>query len=53
MADAVSVAEDKPRHEFMYDWPAQITCSALRIIYTEEVNIAFEQLEEGNENALK
>jgi len=53
MADAVSVAEDKPRHEFMYDWPAQITCSALRIIYTEEVNIAFEQLEEGNENSLK
>ena len=36
-----------------YDWPAQITCSALRIIYTEEVHIAFEQQEEGNETAMK
>mmetsp|Transcript_13737 Transcript_13737/g.31794 ORF Transcript_13737/g.31794 Transcript_13737/m.31794 type:complete len:4493 (-) Transcript_13737:49-13527(-) len=53
LSEAVRAYEEKPRQEFLLDWPAQITVLTFRIVYTEEVNYAFDQLEEGNENALK
>lgn len=53
LSEAARAHEEKARHEFLFDWNAQVTVLTFRIIYTEEVNYAFELLEEGNENALK
>jgi len=53
LAAATRVMEEKPREQFLFDWSAQIVVVVFRIAYTEEVNIAFDSLEEGNENAMK
>ena len=54
LAEGVSTYEEKPREQWMFDNCAQISLVAASYIwYTTEVNIAFERLEEGNENALK
>ena len=53
MYDAVGVYEDKPKPEFQFDWCAMVAGTCSRIAYMEEVNIAFDQMEEGNENAMR
>ena len=53
MQDAHKAFDEKPRHEFIFDWCAELVSVVARIVYTEEVNWSFEQLEEGNENALR
>jgi dynein heavy chain len=53
MQESVSAFDEKPRHEFIFDWCAMLTACVCRIVYTEDVNWSFEQLEEGNENALR
>jgi len=53
MYDAVSVYEDKPKPEFQFDWCAMVSGTCSRIAYMEEVNITFDQMEEGNENAMR
>ena len=51
---AKSYEEAKDRHEWARDaCCAQMTVLVSRIIYTEDVNMQFDQLEEGNDNALK
>lgn len=41
------------RDAWLMNYPAQIVVVASRIIYTSEVNTAFERQEEGNKSALK
>ena len=53
MQDSHKAFDEKPRHEFIFDWCAELVSVVARIVYTEEVNWSFEQLEEGNENALR
>jgi dynein heavy chain len=53
MYEAVQVYEDKPKHDFLFDWCAMVSGTCSRIAYMEEVNIAFDQMEEGNENAMR
>ena len=53
MYDAVGVFEDKPKHESQFDWCAMVSGTCSRISYMEEVNITFDQMEEGNENAMR
>ena len=53
MQECVSAFDEKPRHEFIFDWCAMLTATVCKIVYTEDVNWSFEQLEEGNENALR
>eukprot|EP01051_Picozoa_sp_SAG22_P001082 SAG22_NODE_38_length_26325_cov_107.302067_20_plen_235_part_00 len=43
----------KPRHEWAVDWCAQMAVLVSRVIYTEDIGRCFDQLEEGNDNALK
>lgn len=51
--EAVVAYEEKPREQWMLDYPAQVALACTQIWWTTEVNIAFSRLEEGYENALK
>uniref|UniRef100_A0A4W3K7X4 Dynein axonemal heavy chain 17 n=1 Tax=Callorhinchus milii TaxID=7868 RepID=A0A4W3K7X4_CALMI len=46
ISEAILAYEDKPREQWIFDYPAQI-------IWTVEVGITFGKLEEGYENAMK
>uniref|UniRef100_A0AAR2IP24 Dynein heavy chain 9, axonemal n=1 Tax=Pygocentrus nattereri TaxID=42514 RepID=A0AAR2IP24_PYGNA len=46
MTEAVVTYEDKPREQWLFDYPAQIW-------WTSDVGMAFSRLEEGYENAMK
>ncbi|XP_071447818.1 dynein beta chain, ciliary [Hetaerina americana] len=45
--------EEKPREQWLFDYPAQVSLCGTQIFWTSEVNIAFSRLEEGYENAIK
>ncbi|KAK6170907.1 hypothetical protein SNE40_019193 [Patella caerulea] len=51
--EAVQGYEEKPRDQWLFDYPAQVALCGTQIWWTTEVNIAFGRLEEGYENALK
>jgi dynein heavy chain len=53
MSGAVQAYEEKPREQWLFDFPAQVALCGTQIWWTTEVNIAFARLEEGYENALK
>ncbi|KAJ3220317.1 hypothetical protein HK099_004389 [Clydaea vesicula] len=53
MGEAVYGYEEKPREQWIFDHPAQITLAGTQIWWTTEVNVAFSRLEEGYENSLK
>lgn len=44
---------ERPRHKWLFDYPAQIALAASQIIWTEEVNTHFESFQDGNEQAMK
>eukprot|EP00227_Mantoniella_beaufortii_P011774 CAMPEP_0197579874 /NCGR_PEP_ID=MMETSP1326-20131121/3768_1 /TAXON_ID=1155430 /ORGANISM="Genus nov. species nov., Strain RCC2288" /LENGTH=4505 /DNA_ID=CAMNT_0043143449 /DNA_START=243 /DNA_END=13760 /DNA_ORIENTATION=+ len=45
--------DEVPRTTWMFGQSAQNTITVSRMIFTQEINEAFEQLEEGNDNAIK
>ncbi|XP_062330264.1 dynein axonemal heavy chain 17-like [Osmerus eperlanus] len=51
--DAVQAYEEKPREQWLFDYPAQIALATTQIWWNTEVGIAFSRLEEGYENAIK
>ncbi|KAG8226803.1 hypothetical protein J437_LFUL002849 [Ladona fulva] len=51
--EAISSYEEKPREQWVFDYPAQVSLCGTQIWWTTEVNIAFSRLEEGYENAIK
>ncbi|XP_015735401.1 dynein heavy chain 17, axonemal [Coturnix japonica] len=51
--EAVVSYEDKPREQWLFDYPAQIALTGTQIWWTTEVGMAFGRLEEGYENAIK
>ncbi|XP_069945104.1 dynein beta chain, ciliary-like [Cherax quadricarinatus] len=53
MTDAVAAYEDRPRDQWVGDYPAQVALTGTQIYWTVEVNAAFSRLEEGYENALR
>uniref|UniRef100_A0A3B3RIQ7 Dynein axonemal heavy chain 17 n=1 Tax=Paramormyrops kingsleyae TaxID=1676925 RepID=A0A3B3RIQ7_9TELE len=53
MTEAVAAYEDKPREQWLFDYPAQVALTCTQIWWTAEVGIAFSRLEEGYENAMK
>ncbi|KAI8914343.1 dynein heavy chain and region D6 of dynein motor-domain-containing protein [Gorgonomyces haynaldii] len=53
LGEAVAAYEEKPREQWIFDHPAQITLAGTGIWWTTEVNVAFGRLEEGYENSLK
>ncbi|KAH7825191.1 dynein haevy chain 4, outer dynein arm beta [Monocercomonoides exilis] len=53
LGEAVSSYEEHPRDQFIFSVCAQIALVTNAIFWNTEVVVAFESLEEGNENALK
>ncbi|XP_043280370.1 dynein beta chain, ciliary isoform X2 [Venturia canescens] len=52
-SEAVVGYEEKPREQWLFDYPAQVSLCGTQIWWTTEVNLAFSRLEEGYDNALK
>lgn len=52
-SEAVVSYEEKPRDQWLFDFPAQVALCGTQIWWTTEVGISFARLEEGYENALK
>jgi dynein heavy chain len=50
---ALPAYEERPRAKWVFDWSAQSTVVASRTYFTQEVNQAFAEMEQGNEDALK
>lgn len=46
MSEAVVSYEEKPREQWLFDYPAQVSLCGTQIWWTTEVNLAFERLEE-------
>ncbi|CAH1164042.1 unnamed protein product [Phaedon cochleariae] len=53
IGDGVNSYEEKPRDQWLFDFPAQVSLCGTQIWWTTEVNIAFSRLEEGYDNAIK
>ncbi|KAG8139083.1 hypothetical protein E2320_001864 [Naja naja] len=53
ITEAISVYEEKPREQWIIDYPAQVALTCSQIWWTTDVGIAFSRLEEGFEAALK
>ncbi|CAF0885207.1 unnamed protein product, partial [Didymodactylos carnosus] len=53
LTEAVQAYEEKPREQWIMDFPAQVALTGSQIWWTVEVNASFAKLEEGYENALK
>uniref|UniRef100_A0A4W3JPZ5 Dynein axonemal heavy chain 11 n=1 Tax=Callorhinchus milii TaxID=7868 RepID=A0A4W3JPZ5_CALMI len=53
ITEAVAAYEEKPRDQWIFDYPAQVALTSSQIYWTTDVGIAFERLEEGYETALK
>eukprot|EP01135_Chromosphaera_perkinsii_P008680 Nk52_evm13s1444 gene=Nk52_evmTU13s1444 len=53
LQEASVTYEEKPREQWLLDYPAQLALAGTQIWWTTEVNIAFGRLEEGYESALK
>lgn len=53
ISEAVLTYDEKPREQWIFDYPAQSALCGTQIWWTTEVDLAFARLEEGYENALK
>ncbi|CAM9713793.1 unnamed protein product [Bubo scandiacus] len=51
--EAMVTYEEKPREQWVLDYPAQVALTCTQIWWTTEVGIAFSRLEEGYENAMR
>uniref|UniRef100_A0A3B3Y630 AAA+ ATPase domain-containing protein n=1 Tax=Poecilia mexicana TaxID=48701 RepID=A0A3B3Y630_9TELE len=51
--EAVGAYEDKPRDQWLFDYPAQVSLTGSQVWWATDVGIAFERVEEGFETALK
>ncbi|XP_033840356.1 dynein heavy chain 9, axonemal isoform X2 [Periophthalmus magnuspinnatus] len=53
MSEAVMAYEDKPREQWLFDYPAQVALVGTQIWWALDVGIAFARLEVGYDSALK
>ncbi|XP_069510616.1 dynein axonemal heavy chain 9 [Ambystoma mexicanum] len=53
MTEGVTAYEEKPREQWLFDYPAQVALTCTQIWWTTEVGISFARLEEGYENVMK
>ncbi|CAG5911397.1 unnamed protein product [Menidia menidia] len=53
MSEAVTAYEEKPREQWLFDYPAQVALTCTQIWWTSDVNMAFARLEEGSDNSMK
>uniref|UniRef100_A0A3P8V3P1 Dynein axonemal heavy chain 11 n=1 Tax=Cynoglossus semilaevis TaxID=244447 RepID=A0A3P8V3P1_CYNSE len=53
LSEAVSVYEDKPREQWILDFPAQVALTGSQIWWSNDMELVFKRLEEGYDCALK
>ena len=53
MLDAASWETDRPREEWVFQYPAQICVATSQVMWTDETEHALEELESGTEDAVK
>ena len=53
LGESITSYEDKPREQWLFDFPAQVALAATQIWWTTDVSMAFGRLEEGYETAMK
>ncbi|XP_016077900.1 PREDICTED: dynein heavy chain 9, axonemal [Miniopterus natalensis] len=53
MTEGVTAYDEKPREQWLFDYPAQVALTCTQIWWTTEVGMVFARLEEGYENAMK
>uniref|UniRef100_A0A665V5K8 Dynein, axonemal, heavy chain 11 n=1 Tax=Echeneis naucrates TaxID=173247 RepID=A0A665V5K8_ECHNA len=53
LSDAVSVYEERPREQWILDFPAQVALTGSQIWWSNDMELVFKRLEEGFESALK
>lgn len=53
LEEAVLGYEEKPREQWIFDFPAQVALTSSQIGWTTETNLAFQRLEEGFEHSLR
>ncbi|XP_067457869.1 dynein axonemal heavy chain 11 isoform X1 [Thunnus thynnus] len=53
LSEAVSVYEDRPREQWILDFPAQVALTGSQIWWSNDMELVFKRLEEGFESALK
>jgi dynein heavy chain len=53
LEQAASWGADNPRDVWLYDFPAQVVLLASQVVWTDETESALEEVESGNEDALK
>ncbi|XP_037547527.1 dynein heavy chain 9, axonemal [Nematolebias whitei] len=53
MTEAVMTYEDKPREQWLFDYPAQVALTCSQIWWTSDVNMAFARLEEGYDISMR
>ncbi|KAM7383622.1 hypothetical protein PAMP_003257 [Pampus punctatissimus] len=51
--EAMSVYEDRPREQWILDFPAQVALTGSQIWWSNDMELVFKRLEEGFESALK
>ncbi|KAM9845080.1 LOW QUALITY PROTEIN: dynein axonemal heavy chain 11-like [Aulostomus maculatus] len=51
--EAVAAYEDKPRDQWLFDYPAQVGLTGSQVWWATDVGIAFARVEEGFDTALK
>ena len=50
---AVNWEHEKPRHEWLFDYPAQVVLEATHVYWSEETETSLEDYEQGNDEAIK
>lgn len=50
---AIATYDEKPRTKWIFDYSVQNTIVVSRLFFTQDISAAFDEMEEGNENALK
>ncbi|XP_054457284.1 dynein heavy chain 9, axonemal isoform X2 [Anoplopoma fimbria] len=53
MTEAVMAYEDKPREQWLFDYPAQVALTCTQIWWTSDICMTFVRLEEGYDSAMK
>ncbi|XP_030605544.1 dynein heavy chain 11, axonemal [Archocentrus centrarchus] len=51
--EAVSMYEDRPREQWILEFPAQVALTGSQVWWTNDMELVFKRLEEGFESALK
>uniref|UniRef100_A0A667Y5V4 Dynein axonemal heavy chain 11 n=1 Tax=Myripristis murdjan TaxID=586833 RepID=A0A667Y5V4_9TELE len=53
LSEALSVYEDRPREQWVLDFPAQVALTGSQIWWSNDMDLVFQRVEEGFDSALK